>query len=251
MTVCPDDQVTIAADGEILIQAPTCMMQGYYKHDEDTAKVLQNGILHTGDLGLLDHAGKLHVNGRKKEVLSFPDGTKIFLPEYERALKDILHTEELTVVLLHNSPVLVLAELKAGKAKLMEQISVFQSGSVEIASDHRYHCPGSCSVPHCFRQSTALDDPKGDRTRMIERERVLQRTKEIIQENMPKMFGNPEELNENTTLNPKDGNVDSMGFILIITKLEAEFNAKVPDHIWNRITTLKELVDAIVLYSNS
>ncbi|NLH63307.1 MAG: acyl carrier protein [Erysipelotrichaceae bacterium] len=86
---------------------------------------------------------------------------------------------------------------------------------------------------------------------MIERERVLQRTKEIIQENMPKMFGSLEDLNENTTLNPKDGNIDSMGFILIITKLEAEFNAKVPDHKWNRITTLKELVDAIVLYSNS
>ncbi|MCH3962097.1 MAG: acyl--CoA ligase [Solobacterium sp.] len=125
MTVCPDDTITIASDGEILIQAPTCMMQGYYKHAEDTAKILQNGILHTGDLGLLDHAGKLHVNGRKKEVLSFPDGTKIFLPEYERALKDILHTEELTVILLHNSPVLVLSELKAGKEKLMEQISAF------------------------------------------------------------------------------------------------------------------------------
>ena len=42
-----------------------------------------------------------------------------------------------------------------------------------------------------------------------------------------------------------------MGFILIITKLEAEFNAEVPDHKWNRLTTLGDLVDAIVEYSKN
>lgn len=85
---------------------------------------------------------------------------------------------------------------------------------------------------------------------MLDRAKVLQRTKEIIQENMPQMFGDVNLIDENTTLNQKDGNVDSMGFILIITKLEAEFDAKVPDNKWNKIGTLKELVDSIVLYSN-
>ena len=134
MTVCPDDAITIAADGEILIGAPTCMMLGYYRQKEDTAKILQNGILHTGDLGFLDPAGKLHVIGRKKEILAFPDGTKIFLPEYEKALKEILHTEELAVVLLHDLPVLVLSELKTDKAAIMKQISVFNQ---DLARSHQ------------------------------------------------------------------------------------------------------------------
>jgi acyl carrier protein len=84
---------------------------------------------------------------------------------------------------------------------------------------------------------------------MVEREKVLKRTKEIIQENMPNMFGSVEDMTEDTMLNNKHGNVDSMGFILIITKLESEFNAEVPDNKWNSISTLGELVDSIVTYS--
>lgn len=84
---------------------------------------------------------------------------------------------------------------------------------------------------------------------MVQREEVLRRTKEIIRENTPDMFGSVDDMDEKTMLNNRHGNIDSMGFILIITKLEAEFNAQVPDHIWNRLTTLGDLVDAIVKYS--
>jgi|LAHS01.1.fsa_nt_gb acyl carrier protein len=86
---------------------------------------------------------------------------------------------------------------------------------------------------------------------MVQREEVLKRTKQIIQENMPDMFGSVDDMTEKTTLNKQNGNIDSMGFILIITKLEAEFNAEVPDHKWNRLTTLGDLVDAIVEYSKN
>ena len=86
---------------------------------------------------------------------------------------------------------------------------------------------------------------------MVQREEVLKRTKQIIQENMPDMFGSVDDMTEKTTLNKQNGNIDSMGFILIITKLEAEFNAEVPDHKWNRLTTLGDLVEAIVEYSKN
>ena len=50
MTVCPDDRITLAPDGEILIECETCMMQGYYKDAAATEAVLRNGVLSTGDL---------------------------------------------------------------------------------------------------------------------------------------------------------------------------------------------------------
>ena len=84
---------------------------------------------------------------------------------------------------------------------------------------------------------------------MAQRELVLKRTKEIIRENMPDMFGSVDDMTENTMLNNKKGNIDSMGFILIITKLESEFNAHVPDNKWNHIVSLGDLVNAIVEYS--
>ena len=107
MEICPDDTITLAEDGEILIEAPTCIMQGYYKRPDATREVLRGGVLHTGDLGRFDEEGKLHITGRKKDVLVLPDGTKLFLPEYESAIKQALGHTELAVALRGERPVLV------------------------------------------------------------------------------------------------------------------------------------------------
>jgi long-subunit acyl-CoA synthetase (AMP-forming) len=121
MTVCPDDRITIAPDGEVLIEAPTCVMQGYWRRPEDTAEVLKDGVLYTGDLGSLDGDGKLRLTGRKKEMLVLPDGTKLYLPEYEQALSAALGGEALCVMLEDGSPVLVLEEEKE-EAAVWEKI---------------------------------------------------------------------------------------------------------------------------------
>ena len=108
MTVCPDDTISIADDSEVLIKAPTCMMQGYWRHPFDTAAVLKDGVLHTGDLGYLDEENKLYLTGRKKEMLVLSDGTKLYLPEYEQALSDALGGEPVCVLLVNDQPILVL-----------------------------------------------------------------------------------------------------------------------------------------------
>ena len=106
MTICPDFDVRIAEDGEILLRCPETVMQGYFKRPEDTEKVLRNGVLYTGDLGRIDENGLLHVTGRKKEMIVLPDGTKIFLPEYEAAL--IRATGEPDLALLYRDGILTL-----------------------------------------------------------------------------------------------------------------------------------------------
>lgn len=123
MAVCPDDRITIAEDGEVLIYAPTCMMQGYYKNEKDTEQVLIDNVLHTGDLGHLDEEGKLHLTGRKKDILVLPNGTKIFLPEYEMEIMKILKDQDLAVILRNHKPVLVINGLKETKEKTMDRLS--------------------------------------------------------------------------------------------------------------------------------
>ena len=123
MEICPDDEILLAEDGEILIKAPTCMMEGYYKKPEETAAVLQSGVLRTGDLGALDEDGKLHITGRKKEILVLSDGTKLFLPEYEADIAVALGTHELALVLRGGRPALVLGGPEQDRTELIHRLS--------------------------------------------------------------------------------------------------------------------------------
>ena len=116
LDICPDDTVTIAEDGEILIEAPTCVMQGYYRRKEATEEVLRGGILYSGDLGRLDENGRLHITGRKKDVLVLPDGSKIFLPEYESKLMQVLGTQSLAVLEVNGKVTLLLGLEDSGRS---------------------------------------------------------------------------------------------------------------------------------------
>ena len=127
MTVCPDDEVTIAPDGEILLRAPSCVMRGYYKHPEATEAVLADGVLHTGDLGGLDGEGRLRVTGRKKDMLVLPDGTKLFLPEAEGELRELLGVDaDFTLTLDGERVALVLYGDGRGDAELFAALAPYQ-----------------------------------------------------------------------------------------------------------------------------
>ncbi len=72
-------------EGEIVVSGNN-VMQGYFNKPEDTAQVLKDGWLHTGDLGYLDEQGYLHITGRKKEIIVLPNGKNINPEEVERAI---------------------------------------------------------------------------------------------------------------------------------------------------------------------
>ena len=68
--------------GEICAKGDNIML-GYYKNEEATNEVLENGWLHTGDLGYLDDNGFLFISGRKKTVIVLDNGKNVFPEEVE------------------------------------------------------------------------------------------------------------------------------------------------------------------------
>lgn len=63
-------------DGEIVAKGKN-IMQGYLNRPEETADVLKDGWLYTGDLGRLDDEGRLFITGRKKEIIVLASGKNI------------------------------------------------------------------------------------------------------------------------------------------------------------------------------
>ena len=92
----PCNEVKIV-DGEILARGRN-IMQGYYGRPEETAAVVRDGWLHTGDLGEIDGDGYVFVTGRKKDTIVLPSGKNINPEEVEnKILKDYPVVREIGV----------------------------------------------------------------------------------------------------------------------------------------------------------
>lgn len=90
-------EVRIADDGEILVRGGN-VTSGYYNAPEATAAAFRDGWFHTGDVGALDADGRLHVHGRKKEMIVTPDGRNVFPDDVERAVAEIDGVRDVGVV---------------------------------------------------------------------------------------------------------------------------------------------------------
>ena len=80
------NQVKIAEDGEILVKGENVML-GYWNKKEETAKVLKEGWLYTGDIGEIDPKdGYLKITDRKKDIIVSAGGDNISPAKIENQL---------------------------------------------------------------------------------------------------------------------------------------------------------------------
>lgn len=71
-----DTEVVIAPDGEILVRGEL-VMHGYWRNEAESARVLVDGWLHTGDIGEIDDHGRIRITDRKKDLIINDKGENV------------------------------------------------------------------------------------------------------------------------------------------------------------------------------
>ncbi|RMH02700.1 MAG: long-chain fatty acid--CoA ligase [Planctomycetota bacterium] len=85
--VDPEDgleEMPTGQEGELIVKGPQ-VMKGYWNMPDETAHMIRNGWLYTGDLAVMDEDGYLRIVGRKKDMI-LAGGYNIFPDEIDRVL---------------------------------------------------------------------------------------------------------------------------------------------------------------------
>ncbi len=139
------ERLPVDTSGEVCCRGYS-VMKGYYKDDAATAEVIdKNGWLHTGDLGMLDERGYLHITGRIKDMI-VRGGENIYPREIEEFLLNMPQVSDVQIV-------------SVPSRRYGEEIAAFiipQKDMTVTISDIRAFCRGNISwykIPryiHCL-----------------------------------------------------------------------------------------------------
>ncbi|MFR9651012.1 MAG: AMP-binding protein [Rikenellaceae bacterium] len=81
----PGCEAKVEPTGEIVVRGAN-VMKGYYNRPEETAAIIRDGWLHTGDTAIYDERKGMKITGRIKEIIVTPNGKNINPAEIENEI---------------------------------------------------------------------------------------------------------------------------------------------------------------------
>ncbi len=127
--------------GEIVITGPN-IMKGYFNRPQETAEILKDGWLYTGDIGRIDEDGYIFIMDRKKDLI-LVNGMNLYPREVEEVLYTHPAVEEASVVAKRDE---AHGEIPVGVIKLRENMNATEH---ELKQYCRKHL-ANYKVPHKF-----------------------------------------------------------------------------------------------------
>ena len=93
---CPEGEDPTPYTGEICVRGPQ-VMRGYWNKPDETAAVLRDGWLRTGDVGHMDHRGVVTITDRMKDMI-LVSGFNVYPNEVENVIASMPGVLEVGVV---------------------------------------------------------------------------------------------------------------------------------------------------------
>lgn len=127
-----EKEIGIGETGELVVKGPQ-VMKGYWKTVEESAAVIRDGWLYTGDLGKMDEDGYFYITDRKKDLIKYK-GYSV----YPREIEDVLYEHSaVKLCAVIGKPDAVVSEipkafvvLKEGKTATQEEIEEFVNSKI-------------------------------------------------------------------------------------------------------------------------
>ena len=115
------NEVKIAEDGEILVKGENVML-GYWNNTIETNKVLKDGWLHTGDIGVFEK-NYLKITDRKKDIIITPGGDNISPLKIEN---EIINSNlfDQAIVFGENKPYLIALLVLSDDKKDLDKVEI-------------------------------------------------------------------------------------------------------------------------------
>jgi len=227
----PRTEVKIGEDQEVLVLSKS-NFAGYYQDEEETAKVLSDGWLHTGDAGYVDEDGHLLIIGRKEEIMRTGDG-EAFSPDFiETRLKFSPYIKE-TVIFGEGQPYIsAFINIDFGnvgnwaeerKIPYTTYIDLSQQPEVEnLISEEVQLVNAQLPEPMKMRKIILLyklldaDDEELTRTGKVRRKFVFEQYKDLI----TAMYSDKRQLDVTGQVKYRDGHIGTIETTVNILSLE-------------------------------
>jgi long-chain acyl-CoA synthetase len=127
-----ENELEPGQEGELVVKGPQ-VMKGYWKMPEESAAVLRDGWLYTGDIGKMDEDGYFYITDRKKDLIKYK-GYSV----YPREIEDVIYEHpavKLCAVIGKLDAVAgeipkAFVVLKEGKTATADEIEEFANGKM-------------------------------------------------------------------------------------------------------------------------
>jgi len=144
--------------GEIIIKGPNVML-GYWNRLQETQKVINNGWLHTGDIGRMDTEGFFYISDRLKDMINV-SGFKVYPTEVENV---IYQHHEVVEVAVYGVPDAIKGEIVKANIVCKTNSQITESEITEFCSQRM----AKYKVPHQIQFVNSL--PKNPTGKVMKR----------------------------------------------------------------------------------
>ncbi|RPG99978.1 MAG: long-chain fatty acid--CoA ligase [Candidatus Pelagibacter sp. TMED118] len=169
------NEVKIAEDGEILVKGENVML-GYWNNLDETNKVLKDGWLYTGDIGVFEK-NYLKITDRKKDIIITPGGDNISPLKIENEIINSKYFEQ-AVVFGDNKPYLVALLVltdeknKSNENEISEEIEKINNNLSKIEKIKKYFL---------IHEKFSIDNGMLTPTLKLKRFKIIQKYKNSIE----------------------------------------------------------------------